>query len=249
MIGQRMRRWLAAAIVLAIGVAVGGCGHRDPGSNETSSACAPIQIVGLRGMGQSLNANQALGAEVHGIVERAMAGLARQGLGPVEVTAVRYPNHPATDADDFLRQVAGGHELLAAALHKQLRTCPRSRLAVIGFSMGAQVVHETLVSEPSLAAKVSAVVLVADPTRDPDGSMRALKVGPVVPSQPGSMGRGEPVSDLDDRAVTVCIQGDAVCAVGSSDDPEIHRHAYESPAVASVVADELVDLLKAPPDR
>lgn len=231
-----IRRW-SVALLLAVGLS--GC---SGGNDHTDATCHPIQIVGLRGQGQSLKANNAMGTEVAQVVDRIADELPN---GEVESTAVRYPNSLDVDLDGYLADVARGQVMFATTLERLTQRCPEAKIVVIGFSQGSQVAREGLAARPDLAAKVSVLTLIASPVRDPASPFHRVDLPGEEPTQSGSLGPGPALGDLADRTVEACVRGDNVCAYRSVSPPdvEVHRRAYEAAATSKAIAQATLAVL------
>lgn len=225
-----------------VSVVLAGCQGDAPeaAAEAEPSGCADVQIVGIRGQGQSLDAHRGLGAEVDGIATALADELA--STGTVRKTAIRHESGLGS-WDDYVEDVAEGRELLGERLRSIVAECPDTRVAVIGFSQGSQIAREELAAEPELARAVDALVLVGSPLRDPSSPFRHVKLPGGVPSAAGRLGPGPDLGDLSERTVEACVTGDTVCASDGSSDLAVHRKAYEKPAVAQAIADTAADVL------
>jgi len=74
-------------------------------------------------------------------------------------------------------------------MYRALDHCPDTKLVLVGYSQGAQVVHNTARAVgPALMNQVNSVVLFGDP-----------------------FGRTGPVQDAEDKSLVLCHQGDDIC--------------------------------------
>lgn len=232
---------LPRTAALAMGCALlTGCQSSPTDEREQASNCPAIEIVGIRGQGQSLDAHRGLGAEVDGIATALADDLA--STGTVRTTAIRHESGLGS-WDDYVEDVAEGRELLGERLRSLAAECPDTRVAVIGFSQGSQIAREALAAEPGLARDVDALVLVGSPLRDPSSPFHHVELPGGVPSAGGRLGPGPDLGDLSARTVEACVTGDTVCANDGSSDLAVHRKAYERPAVAQAIADAAADVL------
>lgn len=223
-----------------VSVVLAGCQGDAPeaAAEAEPSGCADVQIIGIRGQGQSLDAHRGLGAEVDGIADALAAELA--SAGTVRTTAIRHESGLGS-WDEYVEDVAEGRELLAERLGSVAAECPDTRVAVIGFSQGSQIAREELASQPELARGVDVLVLVGSPLRDPLSPFRHVELPGGMPSAGGRLGPGPGLGDLSLRTVEACVTGDIVCANDGSSDLAVHRKAYERPAVARAIADAAAD--------
>ena len=229
-----------AALVTAIAVLT-GCAGGPPETprEEASTGCPAVEIVGIRGQGQSLEAHGGLGAEVEGISGLLAADLAP--LGPVRTTAIRHASRLGS-WDQYVEDVRDGRERLRSRVRAVAQDCPDTRIAVIGFSQGSQIAREELAARPRLARHVDALVLVGSPQRDPAAPVPHVSLPGGVPPGGSRLGPGPDLGDLATRTVEACSTGDIVCTTDGSDDT-IHRHIYEEPQVARAIADAAAAVL------
>ncbi|MEH3034573.1 MAG: cutinase family protein [Aeromicrobium erythreum] len=244
---------LAACALVVLSSCGGGGGASGDGprgdrsdATDRPTGCPEVGIVGLRGQAQSLQKHDGLGAEVDGIVRRMTAALARDGVRDVQVDAIRHRSRNTATLSVFEQDVAQGRTLLARRLEQVERRCPTTRLAVVGFSQGAQIAHETLAARPDLARRVAVLVLVGSPRHDPAADVRKVDLPGATPTGHGSLGAGPSLGGLTGRTVDACITGDVVCSVpsGGARDYTTHKQAYERPAVSRLVARAAVAVLQ-----
>ncbi len=171
--------------------------------------CADIHVIGVRGSGQS-----GYGDQVEGVVG-AIATEARAAGMTVSDEAVEYPSVSISDSlglvlvtGEYARSVDDGAEELRSVVDRVAGDCPRGRTVIVGYSQGAHVIKQAFGDTPS--RPIAAVVLLADPTRDP-GQLGIRRLGRV----PGDTGGAfEPIrlpDPLRTVAVDVCAAEDIVC--------------------------------------
>ena len=87
-------------------------------------------------------------------------------------------NYPADIAGFEAGGSATGSQNLAQLIGQAMTQCPRTKLAVSGYSQGAQVVHNAAkLITPAQSAFINSVVLFGDPDKgQPVGSVPASKV-------------------------------------------------------------------------
>lgn len=180
-----------------------------PGTNETSEAADPAVAVGLlKGLTDPLAARW--GDALH----------------------VAYVPYPASfDRPVFypLSELRGADRLARDAADYAAR-CPGARLALVGFSQGADVVsdvvHRAARGSVTLAPdRIAGAVMLGSPRRDPRG-----------PNMLDTPGRGvlgpRPLGELDvydGRVRDACAPGDPICATESLD-PRTFRDGWASGA-------------------
>lgn len=230
-----------AALALGL-VVLAGCqgGGPDASPEPSRSGCPAVEIVGLRGQGQSLEANAGLGTEVRLISDELANDV--ESLGTVRTTAIRHVSRLGS-WDEYVEDVADGRKRLNSTLGSIVADCPDTRIVVIGFSQGSQIAREELAAQPRLTRNVDALVLVGSPMRDPTSPFHQVPLAGGVPTSGGRLGPGPDLGDLSARTVEACITGDAVCASDDSSDDSIHRQAYEEPSVAGAIASAAATLL------
>ena len=232
---------LPRTAALAVGCALlTGCQSSPTDEREQASNCPAVEIVGIRGQLQSLDANGGLGREVR-LIAAALADKVVSS-GDVRTTAIRHASRLGT-WDEYVEDVRDGRKRLREHLESVVAGCPDTAIAVIGFSQGSQVAREELAATPRLAEHVDALVLVGSPVRDPSSPFEHVALAGGVPPGAGRLEPGPDLGELAPRTVEACITGDAVCAAGSSSDDSIHRHAYEKSDVARAIADAAATVL------
>lgn len=176
-----------------------------------SGSCADVFIIGARGSGQPAG----FGAQAEPVVEAIEEGLRGSGL-IVESAPLDYPAISISESFGLVllnggydRSVRAGAIELISELAGISSDCPRSEVVLVGYSQGAQAIKSALEDLPP-RHRIAAVVLLADPTRDP------AQAGIVRLGDPSGEGGGSfgPVELRDHfRAVTidVCAEGDSVC--------------------------------------
>jgi hypothetical protein len=168
-----------------------------PGTNETSQAADPAVAIGLlKGLTDPL--------------------VARWG-DALHVTYVPYP--ASFDRPVFypLSELRGADRLARDAADYAAR-CPAARLALVGFSQGADVVsdvvHRAARGSVALAPdRVAGAVMLGSPRRDPQA--------PNILDTPGRGVLGpRPLRELDvydGRVREACAPGDPICATENLD--------------------------------
>lgn len=237
-----MRRRVAG---LGLLLAMGACGTPASGpSSEATSApmstsagpgCADLVVLGLRGQAQSATRAEGVGAEVLGTVEAV-----RDRLPPgtsLRLVAVRHPARSTPTQAAYDADVATGVRMVQRLLARLAARCPDSRLALVGFSEGAQVVH---LAASQTTRPLAFVVVMGDPLRDPAAAVRTLDFGTRLTGR-GSNGPGPAFpAALRPHVVEACVAGDNVCNVPSTGRvggvSATHREFYERPASSRRIA-------------
>ena len=255
-------RRCGAAILL---VAVSACGTASSTSRSTpdpdasrrppalsSSRCADLVVLGVRGSGQAADQNRGVGKEVLRTVTD-LAGLVRARTGAsLRLEAVRYDASGTATSAAYFEHVDAGARLARRQAQAVLARCPRTTLAVVGFSQGANVVHHLADDlDAGIARRTALVAMIADPQRDPDDAIRHWSYAAERLADPGLLGPGRPVAaDVRRAAISLCTEGDEVCAsggrgvIGGRTSPT-HRFFYERAATAAITATQLDRVLQA----
>jgi hypothetical protein len=219
--GPAVRRVLAIVAVLVVAIAVAAAVFAAPGpgvAGTPAPACAQALVVGLRGNGDTLDHDDGMGGDAATVARRLRDRLS----GRLGVTLVGYPY----TTGPWWR--VGGHVRSAAAaltryLDERRRTCPAERLALIGQSEGAAVVHLAL---PSAGPQLAVAVLLADPLRVArsvyDAAPDAPDDGVLAHLLLGAWAGAGPVRDVVPPALTArvrsyCLTEDPVCDPGAGD--------------------------------
>ncbi|MET0929283.1 MAG: cutinase family protein [Aeromicrobium sp.] len=238
-------------------VVVAGCGGsaRSAGPDEpprplAGATCADVVVLGVRGSGQAADQNLGVGKEVLRTVTDLARRVERRDGTSMRLDAVRYDASGTATGSTYFEHVSAGARLLGRQARDLVAQCPGSRLAVVGFSQGADVVHEFADDvRPALARRIALVGMIADPRRNPADSIHQWSYAPDPVPHPGLLGAGAPV-DADVRAVAIsfCVKGDEVCSGGGvvgERTSATHRFFYEKPATAAITAQQLDRVLQA----
>ncbi|MCG7634478.1 cutinase family protein [Gordonia McavH-238-E] len=197
-----MRRIVATVCALLCAVLAGG-GPALPKADAAPRGCPEIYVLAVPGT-WSNGANPGLLAEV------------TAGLGPE--TRVQYVGYDAT-AFPWEKAIYGKSKAQAVAnttglALQMLRRCPGTRIALVGYSQGADAAGD-LASEIGTGraaikpGQVAGVVLIADPRR----SKRDNLVGPPLRGEGSGGPRLDSMGWVLPRAFTICEPTDVYCNV------------------------------------
>lgn len=212
-----------------------------------STRCADLIVLGARGSNQSVDKNHGVGREVLVSVERMAARLHTRSRATVRLEAVPYvaTSGPAYDAN-----VTDGTHRMADQIRSLARNCPESHFAVVGFSQGAQVVHDFAVNlSQDMSRRVVLIAMIADPRRNPTDSISNWSYASAVTSGIGKLGAGPAFgAALRGKAISFCVKGDEICNLppGGYDGPlsDTHRHFYEKSDTARSTGQHLDEVLR-----
>lgn len=233
------------ATVLAALVACGPGEATSPADllPEAVDGCPQVQVIGVRGQSQSLEAHRGLGTEVDGVATALEKTLRADGVDEVDVDAIRHRSRNAAELGTYEEDVDEGRTKLRERLQQSVEDCPDARIVVLGFSQGAQISQETLAGDDDLASHVSALGVLGSPRHDPEAPVHELDLAGPTAAEPGSLGAGPDLGALYDRTVDACLDGDVVCSFDGGEDLTIHKHGYEDADVAAAMADALAPLV------
>ena len=248
-----IRRVVCASLLMVLG----GCATSAPGTAGTAASgplvgttCADVVVLGIRGSGQAADLNRGVGKEVlRTVTDLARRAAARSG-STLRLEAVPYDASGTATEPGYFQHVAAGARLARRQADAVLARCPRTRIGVVGFSQGAQVVHELADDVPtSLARRVVLVGLIADPRRNPADRIRHWAYADRPVPRPGLLGAGDPVdSEVRGATISFCNAYDEVCngrGIRGEKTSAAHRLFYERPATAAATARQLDAVLAA----
>jgi hypothetical protein len=236
---------MTATRVLVLWLAA--CGASTPPSMPTTRApapiaapCADVMVLVLVGSGQIVRAptDLSVSPQLRAIYDAAVAEVgtaytlvARVVDYPAESVNVLFAGVTVLDVETRLREnirtYLAGEKQGVAAVRRDIdatrAACPTTKIALIGYSQGAMVVHEVLNERAGRDADpIVGAVLLADPERVTHAAL--VELGTV---STGSHGVCETVHHLvsctapaaltdvatpfDHLTVSVCDRGDAVC--------------------------------------
>ena len=190
-----------------------------------ADGCPDVTIVGVAGSGQS-----GFGTQVEGVVDAIAASATAEGLF-VESEALDYPAISVSDSlglvlftGEYAESVESGVSELRRLLSALAADCPSTEPVIVGYSQGAEVIKRAFVGDPAPSGSGS-IVLLADPTRDPDQA-GVLRLGDPAAERPGAFGAVSIPSAIRPLVIDVCAPGDGVCERGRVDFAA-HTDGYE----------------------
>lgn len=233
-----MRRRLTAAVIAAALLLVGGAtpAHAKAqvvvdttrSKEVITTACkADVAIIGARGSGESLSSGaiEGFGTRTTKFAQSVTDQLPSRVK--VRYLAVYYPAVSADTAvlspSIYNNSVASGSRQTVAYVKKLVDNCPKTKIVLMGYSQGAQVMHSAAraLTGKYLSAVVS-VHLVANPVANHDDT-RVLpftggtKFSTTANGWRGVLGRGGVMpAHLNNRVVSTCATGDQICHAPSA---------------------------------
>jgi hypothetical protein len=217
-------------------------------SAGTAPDCRQVKLVGVRGSGDTSSSlgviATALSGRLAAKANSAGVGYAAYGI-PYTAVGIAWYKLTNIQVPQYRLSVRDGRKKLYAFLHAQAQSCPHEKLAVVGYSQGAQVVGDIFSKglgrlTSSELAHVVAVLLVADPrfnSKEPydHGSFRTGRNGLLGARSPGDL------TSVSSRLGAWCRKDDLVCqgpgTTGNHDQAK-YLADYEG-AMASFLAERL----------
>ncbi len=204
---QTWRGQLLAAVVAATLAAAAATGTASAAPTQAPpTGCDVLHVFGLQGTGESGDAAATdvdsgfLGSAITIPLSLAAAEVGRT-LIPY---AASFGGKPGDSTDlPYAQSIADGVAAAEKFLTDYAEKCPGSKIALTGYSQGAQVASELARTigagtGPVPAADVAAVALFSDPTRPAGAATFPGSSTPDAPAPPP----GVPAADLDGLAVT-----------------------------------------------
>lgn len=212
-------------------------------SHLTTTQCADLVLLGARGQDQTLDD---VGGEVK-TTTKALVDELPDGR-TVRLEGVDYDASTTRSDATYAQNVEAGARELARRQAELARACPASRFGLIGFSVGAEVVHRAVV-DPVDVDSIAVVAMIGDPVRNPDDRIRHVAYGTSEPQGSGSVARGAPVAEgLRHRTASFCVADDEVCGAAERGrtivQSPLHKGFYEEPAHARETARVMVNILE-----
>lgn len=211
--------------------------------------CADLVVLGLRGSGQSQTRNAGVGGEVFKSVQDMASRLHARSNDTVRLEAVSYQAANVGAATDYRAGVDDGRRRLRSQFAMLSKDCRDTKVAVVGFSQGAQVVHEFAYDLTAGQSRNLVLVgMIADPLRNPADTISEWSYASKPTTGHGSLGPGPRFGPATHRvAITFCVEGDEVCnrpgGPKSNTPSATHRHFYEKATSVRSTGERLIAIL------
>lgn len=190
-----------------------------PQQVSAADECPVYHVIGVRGSGEPYEGFFGMGFRVGAYAAKAAEKM------PVNRTTYESLQYPAVSVlswpppANYNNSVDQGVAQLQGRLLQLTNGCPGVRVGLIGYSQGAQVVHNALDTlEPqALRDSVHSVLLLADPRNGGGGWPYAITVNPEgqqVAIRPGAgvwPNSGPIREDIQPETIDFCIVGDRFC--------------------------------------
>src|SRR5204863_3409745 len=127
---------LSAALIITVSVGLLAASSAD----AAVGPCTDVQIIGLRGSGQALNATE---HNMGALVGSAADAVAEQAQGAATVSFYGLPykageaNPTTVMSGSYFDSKKAGSALLHTYLAEEIAACPSTKLVVMGYSQGA----------------------------------------------------------------------------------------------------------------
>jgi cutinase len=238
-LGIIMRRFITATVLASTCLAsVAVATPAEAAARVVTTGCAKVTIIGARGSGQFLGTAglgqlSGFGPQVANAATNAVSRLS-------PLTTVRYDRllYPAVDADfyqfrsgAYAASVASGIARLNVQVAYFVRTCPSTKIFLIGYSQGAEIMHRGAAQlAPSVATHISGVALISDTLRNVnDPNTFDFQVGGLATNN-GAFGGGPLFTNgLGARVASFCNVSDWVCNRTGLPSFFAHTEYYQTP--------------------
>ncbi|WP_410646533.1 cutinase family protein [Amycolatopsis sp. cmx-4-54] len=177
-----------------------------PQPRPFGAACAPTILLAVPG---SIETSTSARSDQHrGLLAHVTRPLADRLGGKLRV---HYVNYPAKLDGGYFASKDAGYRAAWSALNTYAAACPASTFALLGYSQGAHIAGDLAAtigkeSSPVLAQRLTAVVLLADPARNPGDNT----LGTSFPSI-GAAGARNGFGDATKAVIGLCTDFDPVC--------------------------------------
>jgi pimeloyl-ACP methyl ester carboxylesterase len=201
--GMRIRKVLMVATAGVVGAAGLAVAPLTFAAQAPGNACADVEVIGARGTTE----RPGLGIVLTPLAQQ----LTRELAQTVRTTAVDYPAN-----FNYTASVRQGVTALAGDLQATAARCDNTKFVLMGYSQGADVVGDALVSRSAVPAalgdRVAAVLLFGDPTftaGEPFDAGDGNRSG-VFPRGKGKL------DTFANRTQSFCNRNDRFCQGGTS---------------------------------
>ncbi|MEO6472642.1 MAG: cutinase family protein [Aeromicrobium sp.] len=253
--GPLRLRAITASLILVLAA---GCSSTaggptpNPHAVDTPTAdsnCADLIVLGLRGSTQSSTGYAGMGQEAFLSASNIVDRLRQKSDTTVRLEGIDYDASRASTNAQYVAGVADGRRKLASRYDKLTQECRSSKFAFIGFSQGAQAVHEYAYNlTAGQSRNLVLIAMIADPRKNPTVQITQWSFSDAPTKNSGKVGPGPRfLPSVRQNAITFCATQDEVCNWPPGRVPgvvsETHRHFYEMPAHVRSTGAQLVAVL------
>ncbi|MDR7278502.1 cutinase family protein [Catenuloplanes atrovinosus] len=211
--GKKLAVTLAGALIVGGGVVAAPYAFA---AQAPANDCADVEIIGARGTTE----RPGLGVVLTPLAQQ----MTRELPQTVRTTALDYPAN-----FNYAASVRAGVTQLREDIAATAEECPDTRLVLMGYSQGADVVGDTLARlDDDLAGNVASVLLFGDPTftRGEDFNVTDGTRQGVFPRGAGAL------DGFADRIQSYCNRNDRFCQSGTSLAAHIDYAGFRDDAIA-----------------
>ncbi|KAB8213313.1 cutinase [Aspergillus novoparasiticus] len=212
--------FIVSGFLLYTLTAIYGLPFTQDSADGQKNNCSPIHLFVARGTTEPPGDGM-----MHSLAQRIIADL---GSNRADREAIDYPATGLGEYTAYMDSVRKGSEAIALQVTNYTNRCPTSKLVLLGYSQGAQIIGDALcgteltsanlgdsASDPSEGSTISAIVLYGDPsfrTGEPYDKGTSTSSGIFSQSRPPGSCR------LYASLIrSYCDAKDAFCASGQSD--------------------------------
>jgi len=199
-----------------------------PAANAATCNLPAWNFIGVRGSGETASNDNGsgLGTRVGPAYRAADAELKALGVASsqIHVDALNYPA-VAVSSYHFVNLLTGayadsvntGVDNLANLIEPEMANCPSTKFVLIGYSQGAQVIHQYLDGAPSsVINRIQGMLLIADPFAWTGTYAHVLNPSTGAdegePQVGGALAHEVFSGRLAAHTITICFSSDGVCA-------------------------------------
>ncbi|MFB6893558.1 cutinase family protein [Kitasatospora sp. NPDC056327] len=208
--------------------------------------CNTNFVIGVRGSGENSPESPAypgldhMGDRAGAYLRQAqIAGLDTSSTDfyplPYEAAAFNFDNLTSWTGDSrWVKSRNTGVIQLVQVVQKMATRCPDTRIGLMGYSQGANVVHNAIdLLTPAERARIGAVLLIADPHSPAGTTSYTVRTGYRTgttdkESQGGALGPRLLPADIAGRSLDFCIIGDLTCDPMGSTSTELGAEIHTS---------------------
>lgn len=230
-------RWRRRATAIAVAVSISGaCLTLSAATPVAAASCPTMQVVGVRGSGETQNDYDGFGRTVRAVAQRIQDVVPGTTIHPIDYPAVGVLYGGLQYPAEYAKSISAGKISLSNYITDFLAgPCAKTTyLYLIGYSQGAQViadVYETLGTAPR--GRIGGVTLLGDP-RFYGHQGDPVAVGTYNPKKNGvatSFGYKKNQIKETQKVRSYCVKDDPICnwadgAIGCKTNPDGCAHIH-----------------------
>ncbi|KAJ7901414.1 cutinase [Mycena leptocephala] len=165
-----------------------------------SSGCSAIHIITARASTEAPGEG-IIGSVVSAVVQGSSQTVSRESVN-YPATLTNYDSSESLGVTDMRNKLAA-----------QARSCPNTKIVLMGYSQGAQVAGDTMVADGAGVSQVAAVILMGDPAHVAGESFQKGTAN----NRNGIFPRSDHgLEQFSAEIASFCDTGDEFCASGTS---------------------------------